>query len=185
VINDDDKEDLTPKIKTYLMHICPACGKTVDMSRRYCNCHASLIRATTTVSVNSPEVKPCNFESPGLNCSDCPEDCMYCASFGEPATNSAGYGGKDCRHKTTGKSKCYCCQSQVDLALGFGGVNFTTLFSEILAERRSKRNSGVDLDVAKEEAEEKNIYLEAADVMRHEMEKPVLNRINRKWERAG
>jgi hypothetical protein len=71
------------------------------------------------------------------------------------------------------------------ITLGFGGINFTKLFSEILAERKPKRNPGVDLDVAKEEAEEKNIYLEAADVMRHEMEKPVLNRIRQKWERAG
>jgi hypothetical protein len=69
--------------------------------------------------------------------------------------------------------------------MGFGGINFTKLFSEILEERRSKRNPGVDLDVAKEKEEEKNIYLEAADVMREQMEEPVLKRIRQKWERAG
>jgi hypothetical protein len=159
------------------MWICPQCGKTVDMSRRYCNCHTDVRQATTTNSANRPEVGPCNFETKGLNCSDCPEDCLYCASFGEPAINSDGYGGKECRHRF-GSAKCNCCQAQIDLAINLrDNVNVSQLTMEILARRRAAGKP--------EDAGGKNIWLEAADVIRAQMEEPVLKRINQYRERAG
>jgi hypothetical protein len=160
------------------MWICPQCGKTVDMSRRYCNCHAWLGRATTTASADLPEVKPCNFETKGLNCSDCPKDCLYCASFGEPAINSDGYGGKDCQHRF-GSAKCYCCQAQIEIDISWKthNIDFSQLTRKVLEGRRAE---GKPEDLAG-----KNIFLEAADVIRAQMEEPVLNRIKQKWERAG
>jgi hypothetical protein len=159
--------------KKLLMYICPLCGKTVDMSRRYCNCHANLREATVMESADLLEVKPCNFESPGLNCSDCPEDCMYCASFGEPETNRAGFGGQDCRHKITGKAKCYCCKSQAELALNLGTVSFSQLAREVMEKRRAEGKA----------EEGKNVFLKAAEIIREQMEKPILDQIKQKWER--
>jgi hypothetical protein len=172
-----EKKDKAPAKQARLMHICPACGKTVDMSRRYCDCHASLNRAATTVSAEPPEVKPTNFETEGLNCGDCPESCLYCASFGEPAINSDGYGGKDCKH-WFGSAKCHCCQAQVDLAIAMRDkVNLSQLVRSVLESRRA---AGKAEDLAG-----KNIFLEAADVIREQMEAPVLNRIKQRQEQAG
>jgi hypothetical protein len=178
----DDRKDKTlaeqaAKQSVFLMWICPSCGKTVDMSRRYCNCHADVRHAKITASANLPEIGPCNFETERLNCNDCPEDCMYCASFGEPETNSDGYGGKDCRHRF-GSAKCYCCQAQIDLALALRDeMNVSQLVQDVLERRKAAGKP--------EDAGGKNIWLEAADVIRDQMEEPVLNRINQYRERAG
>jgi hypothetical protein len=173
--NYQDEGKKTPAKQAILMNICPSCGKTVDLSRRYCNCHADIRQAATTASYNRPDIGPCNFESPGLTCNDCPEDCMYCSSFGEPKINSAGYGGKDCRHKITGTAKCYCCQAQVGVAIKLDPVNFLKLAREVLQKRREEGKA----------EEGKNVFLQAADVIREEMEKPILARINQYRERAG
>jgi hypothetical protein len=174
-----EKKDKAPAQQARLMYICPQCGKTVDMSRRYCDCHADVRQASVTASTNLPEVKPCNFESPGLNCGDCPEDCMYCPSFGEPQKNSTGFGGKDCKYFMTGKAKCYCCQAQVKILTDWRAnkVSFSRLVRGVLEGRRAKGEP--------EDAGGKNIWLEAADVIRNQMEKPVLDRIQQKLDQAG
>jgi hypothetical protein len=99
---------------------------------------------------------------------------MYCPSFGEPGTNGAGYGGKECQHNS-GRAKCYCCQAQVDVALKLDPVNFLKLAREVLQEQREEGKA----------EEEKNVFLQAADVIRYEMTKPVLKRISRRLEQAG
>jgi hypothetical protein len=173
-----EKKEKAPEQQFRLMHICPACGKTVDMSRSYCDCHASLREASVTASANSPEVKPCNFESPGLNCSDCPETCMPCASYGLPEANRAGFGGKNCWHKKTGTALCYCCEAQTKLAIDLrDNVSFSQLAREVLERRRAEGKP--------ENLAGKNVFLEAADINRELMEQPVLDRINQKLEQAG
>ncbi|MDR1315371.1 MAG: hypothetical protein LBK13_00745 [Spirochaetales bacterium] len=170
-----DEEKKEAAKQTRFMLVCPSCGKTVDMKRRYCDCHADLCNANATASANPPEVGRCNFESPNLTCNDCPEDCMYCASFGEPETNRAGFGGQDCRHKKTGTARCNCCQFQVKIGIKLGSVNFLEFVSGVLEKRRA----------AGKAEEGKNPWLEAADIIRGYMENPILNRISRERERAG
>jgi hypothetical protein len=163
-----DNQKNKEKAKTNVMWVCPSCGKTVHIRRKYCVCHTDLGRAKVRVSEEPPEIKQCNFEAEGLHCGDCPEDCMYCASFGFPRTNNAGFGGKDCRYKSD-KARCYCCQAQVKLAIKLGEVNFSEIIGGVLEK--------------KEGAE--NLYFKAAGFIHDEMVKPVLARINRERERAG
>jgi hypothetical protein len=102
---------------------------------------------------------------------------MYCASFGDPVTNNAGYGGKDCQHRF-GSAKCYCCQAQIDLGIDFrDNVNFSQLARDVLERRRAEGKP--------ENAAGGNVFLEAANIIRELREEPVLNRIKQKWERAG
>jgi hypothetical protein len=100
---------------------------------------------------------------------------MCCASFGEPEINSAGFGGKDCRHKTTGKAKCYCCQEQIDIALNLKTVNFSKLAREVMEKQRAEGKA----------EDEKNVFLQAADIINDEMTKPIRNRINMRREQVG
>lgn len=149
--------------ETRPLRVCPSCGKTAHIGRKYCDCHADLRRAGVIQSAALPEVGPCNFEAPGLHCGDCPENCMYCASFGQPKTNNAGFGGKACRHRA-GTARCYCCRSQTDLAEKLGGVYFSAIIGEIRA-----RNEGSE-----------NLFAKAASIMREEIAKPILARINQR-----
>jgi hypothetical protein len=170
-----------------LLKLCPACGKTVHATRRYCDCRADLRQATFTESANPPQVEKINFESPGLTCNDCPEDCKYCFSFAEPETNRNGFGGKDCRHQITGTARCYCCQVQVKIATEIGRTNFTELIREIAAERRVKTDSALasDLDVKVAEEEQKNLFQEAADIILRGVTQPIRKRINLALAPAG
>jgi hypothetical protein len=155
--------------KLNTMWVCPNCGKTLHIKRRYCNCHASLDRAKVRISEELPEIGPCNFESSGLNCNDCPENCMWCASFGFPETDNQGFGGKDCRNNK-GTTRCFCCQAQVKLALKIAAVDF----SELLREALTKKESGAE-----------NVFYKTADFINSEMCKPVLARIQQAREKAG
>jgi hypothetical protein len=121
------------------------------------------------MSEDPPEINPCNFETEDLHCGDCPENCKYCASFGIAQTNRAGFGGKECRHKTTETARCYCCQIQVKLALKIGGKKFSELVKWFL-ERKD---------------EEENVCVRTAVYIHDEMVKPVLARIDREREQAG
>jgi hypothetical protein len=174
---DGEKKEAAKQAR--LMWVCPACKKTVDMSRRYCNCHADLREAATIASVNSPEVGPCNFEAPGLTCYDCPEDCMYCPSFDSPVTNSAGFGGQNCRHNKTGTAKCCCCQAQIKIGIDWQAhnISFSRLAMKVMEGRRANGQA--------ENLAGKNIWFEAADFISEEMKKPVLNRIKQRLDRAG
>ena len=140
------------------------------MSRKYCDCHADLRRASVARSAALPAVGPCNFESPGLHCGDCPADCMYCASFAEPETNEAGFGGKECRHRTAGTERCSCCQNQVKLAERLQGLKFTAMMAETRKEKK--------------ELEAANLFTAAAAVVYGEMTQQILARINREQEWA-
>jgi hypothetical protein len=55
-------------------------------------------------------------------------------------------------------------------------VSFSRLAREVLKRRKEEGKP--------EDAGGKNIWLEAADVIRDQMEEPILDRIRRKWERA-
>lgn len=158
--------------KTAVVWVCPSCGRTAHIDRKYCVCHASLSHAAANTLAEPPEVGPCNFEVPGLCCGDCPEDCMYCASFGLPQTNGAGYGGKDCRHRM-GIAKCYCCQSQITIAEKLRTLDFYAIIAEIRRERQ---------DAEKGAAE--NLYSQAASIVLGQITNPVLNRIKQR-ELAG
>jgi hypothetical protein len=159
--------------KTHLTLVCPSCGKTAHIDRKYCDCHADLRHAAVTTSLDPPDVGPCNFEAPGLHCGDCPEACMYCASFGLPQTNGSGYGGKDCRHNL-GIAKCHCCQSQITIAINLRSVSLSKIISEVRKEKEVAE---------KEEAE--NLFARAASVIYDEITKPILFRISQKRVRAG
>jgi hypothetical protein len=149
--------------------VCPRCGKTVHTSREYCNCHKSLLRASATVS-ERPDIGPCNFETANLNCNDCPagQDCKWCPSFGYPKTNGEGFGGLDCRYRT-GKTQCYCCRDQIKLALEIDNDNIADMIKSIVSKEPGKGS----------------VYLDLANHIHAEMEKPVLARINNNQEKAG
>jgi hypothetical protein len=153
----------------YTVWICPRCGKTAHLDRKYCNCHERLNRATTSKSAKPPQVGPCNFEVAGLNCNDCPETCMRCHSFGSSETNSDGFGGEGCRHKDS-SPLCHCCRSQAKIMTNFARVNFTGLIKELRQDQKM---------------ESANMFLEIADFVREEISKPALSRIQRAMERAG
>jgi hypothetical protein len=148
--------------KLHTVWVCPNCGKTVHADRQYCNCHADLSGARARMSKSLPEISPCNFETSCLNCDDCPEDCAWCASFGDLVTNRRGFGGKDCRHNG-GTVRCYCCQYQIKLGLYIGQSDI----SEIMGNTTSETLKTM------------------ADVIRDEREKLILARIRQKQEKAG
>jgi hypothetical protein len=154
--------------KLNTMWVCPSCGKTVHISRKHCNCHARLLRASVKISGEDPEIGPCNFEAPGLTCNDCPEDCKWCFSFGVLETNKAGFGGKDCRYNN-GSVRCYCCQSQARITLDIVKADFTGLASFILKKQKG----------------EENPFHGMADCIRDAMTRPVLNRIQQRMGEAG
>ncbi|MDR3173382.1 MAG: hypothetical protein LBU19_03950 [Treponema sp.] len=155
--------------KAHAVLVCPSCGKTAHISRKYCGCHADLSRAKAAMSEEPPEAGPCNFETEGLHCGDCPEGCRRCASFGHPQTNGAGFGGEDCRHNA-GTARCGCCQAQVKIAIKLGKTDFTELIKGLLEKRAP--------------GSPENIYGEIAGFIRSGMVKPVLARINREREKA-
>jgi hypothetical protein len=147
--------------KTYSMWVCPNCGKTVHLDRVYCDCRADLLQACISTSENTPEIDHCNFETANLSCADCPEDCAWCASFGEPRTKKNGFGGKNCRYRSD-ISRCYCCQAQVKLA---NKITEEMNFSGLLTTAEMMRKM--------------------ADYIRTKREEPVLARIRQNRERAG
>jgi hypothetical protein len=159
--------------KTYFVSVCNSCGKTAHISRRFCSCGAELGNAKSFNSSRPPDNGPCNFETRGLSCNDCPEDCLPCAGHGIPQTDFSGFGGKGCRYRV-GSARCYCCQQQVEIAIKLGTVEFSEIISEVMAKRRADGGT----------SGKKNIFLEAADVIREEMTKPVLARIQR-YEEAS
>jgi hypothetical protein len=75
-------------------------------------------------------------------------------SFGSPRINERGFGGKECRYRTSAP-RCGCCYAQVKLALRQGEVNIEELIKSYSAEH----------------------LLRLGAYMRAEMEKPVRNRI--------
>jgi hypothetical protein len=158
-------------VKQHFMSVCPSCGKTVHISRNYCNCHARLYRQTVILSEKQPDIGPCNFESPGLTCNDCPENCKWCASFGSSGMNNQGFGGKDCRYND-GSVRCFCCQAQVKIATDLGKADFSGLFTEAMKKQKPEGEGG------------KNILHQSSDFISEEMKKPVLNRINHYKEQA-
>ncbi|MDR1249015.1 MAG: hypothetical protein LBK63_06905 [Treponema sp.] len=160
-----------------LLKLCPACGKTAHTSRKYCDCHADLRQATFIESTNPPQVEKINFESPGLTCNDCPEDCKYCFSFAEPDTNRDGFGGKDCRHQMTGTARCYCCQGQVKIAENFHLISFVEVARAVMERRRAEGNA--------EALDGENLFQEAAGVIWEQMTEPIRNRINQALQRVG
>jgi hypothetical protein len=150
--------------KQYTYWVCPNCGKTVDMRRHYCSCHADLSRSKgVTLSSKPPDVGPCNFETPQITCNDCPEDCAWCPSFAALETNKYGFGGKDCRGRGT-TTRCSCCQTQIKIGLDI--------------------NSHVDLGKITENMGAGNGMGKLAELMWAEMEKPVLARINHRRGQA-
>jgi hypothetical protein len=148
--------------KQHTVWVCPKCGKTVHADRRYCDCHADLSCATARLTKNLPEIGPCNFETSGLNCNDCPEDCAWCASFGDPTTNKRGFGGKDCQHNA-GTARCYCCQAQVKLGLEIGESSLSEIMGKITSETQIT-------------------FADVAEFIQEKREKPILARIRRKRE---
>jgi hypothetical protein len=172
--NFQDEEKRAAAKQTHTSWACPRCGKTVHISRKYCNCHAKLGGNSVTVSEKLPEIGPCNFETDDLNCNDCPENCMYCASFGLPETNKAGFGGKGCQHNMR-TARCYCCQAQVKISIKLSSVAFSEIIREAIEKRKADEKAN----------EVKNVCLRAADIIFDEMTEPVTARINRARERAG
>jgi hypothetical protein len=162
---DDEKKAVKPRT----VWVCPGCGSTVHADRRCCDCHTDLSGATARLTEKPAEIDRCNFETPGLNCGDCPENCGWCASYGSPATNSRGFGGKDCRGYS-GTARCYCCRYQVKLALKIAEEGFF----RIMGDAAIKKD-----DVTA------NPLKTLANVIRVEMEKPVLARINHAMGKAG
>jgi hypothetical protein len=159
--------------KPGIVRVCPSCGKTAHLDRKYCDCHADLRNAGATYSAKLPEVGPCNFEAPGLHCGDCPEreGCRYCASFGEPRLNKDGFGGEECRHRTAGSKRCSCCLWQVKLALQIRRADFSGTFK---AQSR-------DADNRLERAP--NLFFHAASKIYDDMTRQVLARIEQAQER--
>jgi hypothetical protein len=116
------------------MFICPKCGKTVNISRVYCDCHTFLSEAKVCFSEASPDVKKCNIETANVNCNDCPEDCTWCASFGSPHTNEYGFGGENCGYRKE-QTRCFCCQAQIKI----GKEIFTLDMNEILTSMTAEK----------------------------------------------
>ena len=168
-IDPGKKDPAAPK--PGIVRVCPSCGRTAHPDRKYCDCHADLRNAGAMVSAKPPEVGPCNFEAPGLHCGDCPEDCLYCASFGEPRRNKAGFGGEECRHRTAGSKRCSCCLWQVKLALQISRSDFSGTFK---AQSR-------DADSRQERAP--NLFFHAASMIYDDMTRQVLARIEQAQER--
>jgi hypothetical protein len=150
----------------YFVQVCPNCGKTVHEKRRFCDCHMSLNRAKVRISEEPPEIGDCNFECEGLTCNDCPETCKVCAGFGFAISNIAGFGGKDCLYKSK-MARCSCCQEQIEIVLDIEKEKFSDL------SRSAAIKAG------------ENVYFKMAELIRREMSKPVLDRINRQLEKAG
>jgi hypothetical protein len=170
MINDEDKENReeTKKQPTYTTWVCPHCGKTVHIGRKFCNCHTSLSRAKVRISKEQPEIGPCNFETSGLNCNDCPEDCKLCPSFGLPETNIKGFGGEGCTYRAN-TTRCSCCQFQVKLAIKIPIADFTKLVRKVVAKQ----------------GKQEDVFLTIADQVREELERFVLARINQEREMVG
>jgi predicted CopG family antitoxin len=167
----DDGKGKTQAAQPKPVWVCPSCKKTVHISRRYCNCHTGLIHADIKESADRPAIGPCNFETEGLNCGDCPEDCMYCFGFGLPKTNKFGFGGTDCRHNN-GTTRCYCCQAQVKVAIKLSETSFSEIVRDVTEKRRAARDAG------EEAGEVKNRCFEIADTIRDMMTERVQARIN-------
>jgi hypothetical protein len=159
------EDDGKKAVRLNTVWVCPKCGATVHADRRYCDCHADLSGAAARLTKDPPDIGRCNFETSGLNCGDCPEDCAWCASFGEPVTNRQGFGGKDCRHNA-GTARCYCCQYQVKISLRIGESGLGGIMKIITSEK------GVT-------------FADAAEYIQAEMEKPVLARISHRMGKAG
>jgi hypothetical protein len=164
-------QDATKPQQTALrmMWICPSCGKTVSELRRYCDCHADLLRAKTMLSVDRPQVKSCNFETKGLCCADCPGECEYCFGFGLLKPNRLGFGGPNCR-QGCGTTRRYCCQRQAKMAANLAGGELARIIVAI-QEANGKAESG--------EAETENLFLQAASVIHDGITAPILARIQR------
>jgi hypothetical protein len=96
--------------------------------------------------------------------------CAWCAGFGVLETDGNGFGGKDCRHKST-DARCYCCQDQVKI--------IGTLIDEIDFARFMHPKTG------EEPPEFLAMMGNASALALTEMEKPVLARIKHLYERAG
>jgi hypothetical protein len=159
--------------KTHLVLVCPGCGKTAHETRRRCSCGGDLVHAAGAYSsVRPPDCGPCNFETEGLSCDDCPETCAPCSGYGLPKPGRSGRGGKECRRRTA-SARCYCCRSQAEIAENLGKENIAAVIGGVLARRRG---GGAPL-------EERNVFFEAADIIRGIIEKPVLARI-RRYEEA-
>jgi hypothetical protein len=158
-------EGRTNARRSYFVWVCPNCGKTVHISRSYCDCHADIAQAKARITEKAPEVDKCNFETAGLTCNDCPEPCNWCFSFGVNKTNNTGFGGADCRYRKN-DARCYCCQAQVKLAAKLSTDDFWKLM-----------NGSGGMNSTK--------FYAMADFIRTEMEKPVLARIQHAREEAG
>jgi hypothetical protein len=156
------KDDEKKTVKKHSVWVCPNCGKTVHYSRLYCVCRCNLSRAASMMAEEPPEIGRCNLETSGLSCDDCPENCAWCAGFGESSTNKQGFGGQDCRHHGE-TSKCYCCQAQVKIGLEIGGNSISGIIGNATSERLRTM----------------------ADVIREKTEKLVLARIHRAKGMAG
>jgi hypothetical protein len=89
-----------------------------------------------------------------------------------PATNGAGFGGKDCRHNS-GTTLCSCCRTQIKIGADLRNEHF---FRGVVEAMKKKGETG-------EEAG--NLFFEAAGIICDAMTQPVLNRINRAMEGAG
>jgi hypothetical protein len=146
-------------VTLHTVWVCPGCGKTVHAGRRYCDCHADLASARARLTEKPPESGPLNFETSRISCDDCPENCAWCAGFGDLVTNKRGFGGKDCRHNN-GAARCYCCQAQVKIGLIINEKSIFEIMGTITTETLKTM----------------------ADVIQDEMEKPVLARIRHRRE---
>jgi hypothetical protein len=124
-------ENFTPEepVKTAVW-VCPACGKTVHLSRSYCDCHAGLFRAKALLSESSPQIGRCNHESSRVNCNDCPENCDWCASFGRPEKNPRGFGGKTCAYRSK-TARCNCCQEEIKLDVYLQQTNLQEIIKPV------------------------------------------------------
>jgi hypothetical protein len=148
--------------KQYTVLVCPNCGKTVHVRRKYCACHTLLTSAPVKMSEDPPEVKACNFETRSLTCDDCPEFCKWCAGFGALKPNRQGFGGYECLHKEEW-ARCYCCQAQVKIVLKIVDTDFSGFIIKT----------------------ESNVFYELADFVSSRIEKPVSARINRERDKAA
>ncbi|MDR1252938.1 MAG: hypothetical protein LBK62_12380 [Treponema sp.] len=179
--NFQDEEAGGETKKQYTYWVCPQCGKTADMRRHYCSCHADLSRSKgVAMSSKPPDVFPCNFETPRVTCDDCPEKCAWCPSFAALETNKYGFGGKDCRGRGT-TTRCLCCQTQIKIGLEINAE------IDINAFLYPKTGIG-ETDTGGETEEKKDrgkTMGQLAKVMRDYMERPVLARINHNRGQIG
>jgi hypothetical protein len=157
---DDNDEKKTERL--YDMWVCPNCGRTVHISRSYCDCHADITSAMVKQSKTPPEIGPCNFETSRLCCNDCPETCKWCPSFASPEPNKKGFGGKDCRHSGS-SARCYCCQAQVKIGISLGKAGISKTMGNMTS---------------------KSLHI-MAGIIQEKVEEMVLARINREREKAG